>query len=106
MPQNRGKADILDAQNREYTDRLASKASYLKSVALDLDSEAKDHHRLLNDLDGDFDGAGSLLGGTLNRVNLLLSSNRGSRRVLMYTALGTCFGILLVYYLLSKWIHS
>ena len=55
---NRASEDILDAQNREYADRLASKSSYLKSIAFDIESEAKDHHKLLNGLDDEFDSTG------------------------------------------------
>ncbi|XP_040574019.1 BET1-like protein [Lepeophtheirus salmonis] len=102
MPQNRGKQDILDAQNREYHDRLASKASFLKSVALDLESETKDHHRLLDGLDHDFDDAGNLMNRTLNRIHLYLGSNRGSRKVMLYVAFGTCFGIAFLYLIFRK----
>ena len=42
---NRASEDILDAQNREYHDRLGSKTSYLKSLAFDMEQEAKDHNR-------------------------------------------------------------
>ena len=52
---NRAAEDILDAQNREYHDRLSSKTSYLKSLAFDMEMEAKDHNRLLNGVDDDFE---------------------------------------------------
>ncbi len=42
---NRGAEDVVEAQNRELHDRLASKTSYLKSLAFDMETEAKDHHR-------------------------------------------------------------
>ena len=42
---NRASEDILDAQNREYHDRLGSKTSYLKALAFDMEQEAKDHNR-------------------------------------------------------------
>ena len=48
---NRASEDIIrcpqmsEAQNREYAERIASKTSFLKTVALDMESEAKDHHR-------------------------------------------------------------
>ncbi len=48
--QNRAAEDVVDAQNREYHDRLASKTSYLKGLALDIEGEAKDHHRRVDRL--------------------------------------------------------
>ena len=47
MRNNRAAEDILEAQNRERQERLASKSSYLKSLAYDIENEAKDHNRLL-----------------------------------------------------------
>jgi len=61
---NRASEDIIEAQNREYAERIASKTSFLKTVALDMESEAKDHHRLLDGLDGDMDSTSGFLGGT------------------------------------------
>ena len=52
---NRGAEDMLDAQNREYHERLSSKTSFLKSLAFDMEMEAKDHNKLLNGVDDDFD---------------------------------------------------
>ena len=45
MANNRGAEDILEAQNREYHDRLANKTSYLKSLAFEMEQEAGDHNR-------------------------------------------------------------
>jgi hypothetical protein len=42
---NRASEDILEVQNREYHDRLSSKTTYLKSLAFDMEQEAKDHNR-------------------------------------------------------------
>ena len=39
---NRASEDIIEAQNREYAERIASKTSFLKTVALDMESEAKE----------------------------------------------------------------
>ena len=55
MRNNRAAEDIIDAQNRERQERLANKSSFLKSLAYDIESEAKDHNRLLDNVDGDFD---------------------------------------------------
>ncbi len=55
---NRGAEDVVDAQNREVHDRLASKTSYLKSLAFDMETEAKDHHRSANKRGGGIDPCG------------------------------------------------
>jgi len=94
---NRASEDVIEAQNREYADRISSKTSFLKTIALDMEQEAKDHHRLLDGLDGDMDGTSGLLGGTLNRVNLMMSSGRGNRKVLCYVILAFMFLAFLLY---------
>ena len=47
MRNNRASEDIIEAQNRDRQELLASKSSYLKSLAYDIENEAKDHNRLL-----------------------------------------------------------
>ena len=37
--------EAMDAQNREYQERLSQKTAFLKSLAVDIESEAKDHHK-------------------------------------------------------------
>ncbi len=97
MRNNRAAEDILEAQNREYHDRLASKSSYLKSLAFDMQQEAKDHNRLLDNVDDDFDSTGNFLSGTLNRVNHMLGTGRNNRKLMCYTAFGVVFVLLLLY---------
>jgi len=72
--------EAMDNQNREYQDRLSNKAAYLKSLAFDIETEAKDHHRLLDDAGGDFDSSSGLLSGTLGRVQKLLGSGKSNRQ--------------------------
>ena len=59
--------------------RIASKTSHLKSIALEMEGEARDHHRLLDDLDSDFDSTKGFLGNTMNRVVLMTQSGRANR---------------------------
>ena len=58
---------------------MASKTSHLKSIALEMEGEARDHHRLLDDLDNDFDSTGGFLGNTMNRVVLMTQAGRANR---------------------------
>ena len=102
MRNNRAAEDILEAQNRERQERLASKSSYLKSLAYDIENEAKDHNRLLDGVDDDFDSTGNFLNGTLNRVNKMLGSGRNNRKLMCYVAGGVVIFIFFIYYLSSK----
>ena len=102
MRNNRAAEDIIDAQNRERQERLASKSSFLKSLAFDIESEAKDHNRLLDNVDGDFDSTGNFLSGTLNRVNHMLGTGRSNRKLMCYIAGGVVIFITLIYMLSSK----
>eukprot|EP00095_Tigriopus_kingsejongensis_P001077 snap_masked-scaffold1123_size61443-processed-gene-0.4 protein:Tk01077 transcript:snap_masked-scaffold1123_size61443-processed-gene-0.4-mRNA-1 annotation:"bet1-like protein" len=99
---NRATEDILDAQNRDVHDRLASKASYLKSLAFDMESEARDHHKLLSGLDDDFDGTRGFLGGTLNRVKHMIGSGRSNRQLMLYVSLGVVFSLFFLYFVIRK----
>ena len=102
MRNNRAAEDVIDAQNRERQERLASKSSFLKSLAYDIESEAKDHNRLLDNVDGDFDSTGNFLSGTLNRVNHMLGTGRSNRKLMCYIAGGVVIFITLIYMLSSK----
>jgi len=99
---NRASEDILDAQNREYHDRLSNKTSYLKSLAFDMEQEAKDHNRLLDSMDGDFDSTSGFLGGTLNRVNNMVASGRGNRKLMCYVIFGVILTIFFIYFTIRK----
>ena len=59
--------------------RIASKTSHLKSIALEMEGEARDHHRLLDDLDNDFDSTKGFLSNTMNRVVLMTKSGGANR---------------------------
>ncbi len=103
---NRAAEDIAEAQNREYHDRLASKSSYLKSIAFDIETEAKDHHKLLRGLDDDFDSASNFMSGTLGRIKHMMGSGRGNRQLLCYVSIGVVFTIFLLYHLLRRLTHN
>ena len=44
-------------QAREYQERLAQKTAFLKSLAVDIEGEAKDSHRLLGGVGDDMEGS-------------------------------------------------
>ena len=102
MRNNRAAEDILEAQNREYHERLAGKSSVLKSLAYDIEMEAKDHNRLLDNMDDDFDSTGTFLSGTLNRVHKMVGSSRNNRKLMCYVAFGVVFFIFVIYILSAR----
>jgi len=94
--------EAVENQNLEYHDRLAGKASYLKSLAFDIESEAKDHHRLLGGMDDDMDSASGLLGSSLGRVRHMMNSGRGNRKLMCYVTAAVILGLFLLYLTMNK----
>jgi len=94
--------EAVDAQNLDYHDRLKGKAAYLKSLAFDIESEAKDHHRLLGGMDDDMDSAGGLLSASLGRVRHMMNSGRGNRRLMCYVTAGVVGGLIVLYLMMNK----
>jgi blocked-early-in-transport protein 1 len=82
--------------------RLASKAGQLKSLAFEMEGEAKDHHKLLDGLEDGFDSTGGFLGNTLNRVKLMTQTGRGNRKVMCYVSVGVVFAFFVFYWIISK----
>ena len=60
------------------------------------------YYRLLDSMDGDFDSTSGFLGGTLNRVNKMVSSGRGNRKIMCYVILGVILTIFFLYLTIKK----
>lgn len=103
---NRATEDIIEAQNREYHDRLSNKSSYLKSLAFDIENEARDHHKLLGSLDDEFDGTSGFLGGTMNRVKHMMGSGRNNRQLMCYVTIGIVLMLFMFYFIIGKLFSS
>lgn len=76
----------LDARNQQRSQHLASKVSLLRSVALDLETEANHHNRFLDGLSNDFVSGEGLLIGSLNRVRGLIPAGKTNRKIMCYMA--------------------
>ena len=94
--------EALDSQNREYQERLSQKTAFLKSLAVDIESEAKDHHRLLDGVGDDFDGSSGLLGNSLGRVNKMLGGGRTNRQIMLYIIILVILVFFVLYYLIGR----
>ena len=53
-------------------------------------------------MDGDFDSTSGFLGGTMNRVNTMMSSGRGNRKLMCYVIIGFVLTIFFLYFAIRK----
>merc|ERR1712150_150246 len=94
--------EAMDSQNRDYQERLSQKTAFLKSLAVAIETEAKDHHRLLDGVGDDFDGSSGLLGNSLGRVNKMLGGGKTNRQITLYVVVFVVFIFVLLYYIIGR----
>ena len=85
----------LENENDSALAGLGSKVSELRELSIAIGKHVKDDNTLLNDLDGNFDGTGSLLSGTMKRLGNLTNSK--DSRHMLYLAAFVIFVFLMVY---------
>jgi hypothetical protein len=98
--------DLIDQENRQRTERLAQKVASLKNFSIDIEHETKEHNRLLDGMDQDFDNTFGFLTTGRNRVNRLLQSGRNNRKFMCYFSAGLATFLLLAYYIISRSLNS
>lgn len=74
---------------------LANKVSALRDISKQIGNAVREDNALLGDLEGGFDSANSLLGGTMQRLSSLASSK--DSRHMLYLACFVVFIFLLMY---------
>jgi blocked-early-in-transport protein 1 len=84
-----GGHEQLEEQNTAQEGELRDKVGLLKSLAIDIGAEVKEHNKLLNEADDTFDNVGGLLGATIGNVKKLAKS--GYRYYILYLFLFTLF---------------
>ncbi|KAL7071979.1 hypothetical protein ACQ4LE_008431 [Meloidogyne hapla] len=94
-----GGYNILEQQNDEMAEELASKVSQLKRVTIAIGEDVREQNRLLNEMDTKFETTRGLLGSTMKKLGIV--SKAGGRNVLCYLVL-FCFFIFLVIYFLMR----
>ncbi|CAF1126916.1 unnamed protein product, partial [Adineta steineri] len=94
--------NTLESDNDRHTEQLAAKVSRLKSIAIDIDNETKDHIPFLEAMNFDFNTARSFLGGSSRHLSTAMSSGRGDRRVMCYVIAGIVFAFIFLYYVVSS----
>ncbi|NWR56477.1 BET1L protein, partial [Bucorvus abyssinicus] len=94
--------DMLDVENKRMADSLASKVTRLKSLALDIDKDAEEQNRYLDDMDSDFTGVTGLLTGSVKRFSGMVRSGRDNRKLLCSVSAGLIIVFFILYYLVSR----
>jgi len=87
----------LEQQNNVMADQLSSKVSALKSLTIQIGDEVRDHNRLLNDMDSDFDSSRGLLGSTMRRLGIV--SKAGGHKLMCYLILFALLVFMIIWYL-------
>uniref|UniRef100_A0A8C6S490 BET1 homolog n=1 Tax=Neogobius melanostomus TaxID=47308 RepID=A0A8C6S490_9GOBI len=86
---------VYEEENEQLQEGLQAKVTALKSLTIEIGSEAKYQNKMLEDMDSDFDSTGGLLGATIGRVKQL---SRGSQGKLLCYMLLFCLFVFLVLY--------
>ncbi|NWU97839.1 BET1L protein, partial [Upupa epops] len=71
-------------------------------LALDIDRDAEEQNRYLDDMDSDFSGVTGLLTGSVKRFSTMARSGRDNRRLLCFVSVGLVVVFFILYYLVSR----
>merc|ERR1712110_489676 len=93
-------SELLERQNNELQDRLADTVRNLKQVSIGFKQDVDEQNSYLDSMSGDFSSAQGLLSGTVKRVNWMVNSGGGNRKLMMYTVLAIVSLFFVIYYLL------
>jgi len=80
---------MLEEESRQMEDELKGKVNALKSLSIDIGTEVREQNKFLNQMDGDFDASGGLLGKTMGRLKEL--SRAGHWKMWLYIGLFAFF---------------
>ncbi|KAJ7344266.1 hypothetical protein JRQ81_000216 [Phrynocephalus forsythii] len=94
--------DMFDAENKLMAEKLATKVTRLKSLALDIDKDAEDQNHYLDGMDTDFMSVTGLLSGSVKRFSTMTRSGRDNRRLLCYVSAGLVVAFFILYYLVTR----
>jgi len=94
--------ELLESENRRRTEQLSDKVKLLKGLAIDIESETKEHNKFLNDMDDSFMSGLGLMHGGRTRLQRLISSGRGNRQLMCFVILALTSFFFFVYYVISR----
>ena len=75
----------LENENDAQIGKLAGQVSALKDISSQISIHIKGDNKLLDELDGSFDSAGGMLGGTMKRLGAV--ANSGGSSNILYLAM-------------------
>ena len=101
MQQARGAAAALEEDNERLASELERKVAALRHATQGIHDEVSEHNRMLGGMSTDFDRAGSLMGGALQRLDGLLRGG-GTQGHLCSLALFMAAVCLLLYWLVLR----
>ncbi len=87
---------LYEQQNDDLVNELNGKVDILKSLAIDFRNEAKDQNKMLDDMEGDFDGTSTFLAGTMSRMEKML--NTGGSNHMCYLILFIFLVFMFIYF--------
>ncbi|XP_064603003.1 BET1-like protein [Liolophura sinensis] len=94
--------EMLDNENQHRVDGLSGKVSRLKEIAFDIELEAKDQNRYIDDVHGEFDSSHGLLSGSVGRLSNMLGTGRNNRRLMCYIIVGFVGLFFVAYFVASR----
>ena len=89
----------MEQENEAQIGMLAGKVAQIKQLSIDIRGDVRDDNKLIGDLDGSFDSAGSMLHGTMKRLGSMVNS-KDSRHMLYLIVFVVC--TLLVLYKMMR----
>ncbi|XP_046406624.1 BET1-like protein [Ischnura elegans] len=97
-PQGSGGDEMLESENQYRLESLTHKVSRLKTLVVDIETETKDHHSLINGLGTDFEAGQSLLSNSFGRFKKVVNSRHTNRRAMCYVIMVLLTTFFLLYY--------
>lgn len=90
----------MESQNDQLASELHSKILNLKDYTIDFGNEIKEQNRLLEDMDGDFYSAHSLLNATMGKIDHMMRN--GGTKHMCYLSLFALLVFFLIYLVLFR----
>jgi len=91
---------IFEEENNRALEMLGDRVSLLKGVAKDIGIEVRDQNNMLDGMSNDYEGAGGLLGATVDKLGKMLAT--GGSKHMCYIILFVMFVFFLLYYVIKK----
>ncbi|CAM9363180.1 unnamed protein product [Pylaiella littoralis] len=92
--------NIMEMQNNAHIDDLSDQVSRLKHLTIDIGQEVRSQNDLISGMEGQMFDARGLLGGTLRRINTMMT--QGGSRHMCYLVAFIVFTFMVIWYILKQ----